>query len=70
MEIGRELKAHKEKKPNDVTWEDYVREHFDRKKQRADELIRLANGDTTLAKLWQDKRASVARTRAKQSTLQ
>ena len=48
IEIGRELKAHKEAKPKDITWADYVRQHFDRSDRRADELIaNVTWGETT-----------------------
>jgi colicin import membrane protein len=48
---GRLLKELKAKKPKGTTWVVYVREHFDLRQQRADELIRIADGDTSAEKV-------------------
>jgi hypothetical protein len=45
----------------------YVRQHFDRSRERADQLIRIANGDTTLEKERERRRQSMAKVRAKRS---
>ena len=47
---GRHLKTLKEQKPENVTWEKYVKAEFGLSQTRADELIRIADGLTTLEK--------------------
>lgn len=49
-EAGKKLKLLKEDKPEGVTWKNYVREEFDLSQERADELIRIADGKTTVKK--------------------
>jgi hypothetical protein len=45
---GLFLKEAKERKPADITWPDFVRQHFDLGRSRADELIQIADGRTTV----------------------
>ena len=44
-----------------------VRQHFDRSQERADQLIRIAKGDTTLAEVRQKANERKIKHRAKQS---
>src|SRR5262249_33802765 len=62
---GLALKQLKELKPKGARWPAYVREHFDLSKERADELIRIAEGRTTVKKTRERKRQSMRRTRAR-----
>jgi uncharacterized membrane protein YqiK len=48
---GTLLKELKALKPKNLTWVVYVRQHFDLSQQRADELIRIADGDTTVERV-------------------
>jgi hypothetical protein len=41
--LGLTLKEAKERKPENVSWPDFVKEHFDFGQSRADALIRLAD---------------------------
>jgi hypothetical protein len=66
---GRILKRLKQMKPEGVTWEAYVRREADLSQQRADELIRIAEGRTTVDKVREGKRQSVKKSRASKSTL-
>jgi hypothetical protein len=54
----------KDKKPKDITWPDFVKEHFDFGRSRADELIQIADGRTTVAETREIKAASVRKSRA------
>lgn len=60
---GQKLKQLKLEKPTGITWEKYVRDEFDLSRQRADELIRIAEGKTTVKKTRETKRNSVRQTR-------
>jgi hypothetical protein len=66
---GQKLAELKAMKPKGERWDGYVRQHFDLSQQRADELIRIAEGRTTLAEVRNEKKVSVAKTRAKIQTL-
>jgi hypothetical protein len=41
--LGLTLKEAKERKPDNITWSEFVEKHFDFGQSRADELIRLAD---------------------------
>lgn len=61
---GQHLKTLKEQKPEGITWDAYVETHqlgFGRR--RADELIQIADGRTTLAKVRADKADSMRQVR-------
>ncbi len=57
-----ELKSRKPKGP----WGDYVRKHFDLGQSRADELIRIAKGQTTVAEVRSNKAERMRASRAAQ----
>src|ERR1700677_1163436 len=63
--LGLNLKEAKERKPEGVTWPDFVKEHFDFGRSRADELIQIADGRTTVQKTRAGKAASTANSKAK-----
>jgi hypothetical protein len=65
---GRQKELKKKKDEVWLTWPDYVRVTFDLGPSRADELIRIGRGSTTVAETRADKAASVGTSRAK-STL-
>jgi hypothetical protein len=48
---GRHLSTLKAHKPDDTTWEAYVKEHCGLSRQRADELIRIGEGQTSVAEV-------------------
>ena|ERR1700682_3802935 len=52
-------RTHKERKPKGTTWPDFVAKHFSFGRRRADELIQIAGGTTTVAEVRQLKRESV-----------
>jgi hypothetical protein len=62
--LGLTLAEAKDKKPKDITWPDFVKEHFDFGRSRADELIQIADGRTTVAETREIKAASVRKSRA------
>jgi hypothetical protein len=49
ISAGLRLKELKERKPGNVPWPEYVRKTFDLGRSRADELIQIADGRTTVA---------------------
>jgi hypothetical protein len=62
---GQHLKELKARKPSETPWPEYVRETFDLGRSRADELIQIADGRTTVEKTRADKAASTANSKAK-----
>lgn len=62
----KQLKENMRLKQMDVTWSDYVRDKFDLSQQRADELIRIAEGKTTVKKVRELAREGMRKSRAKQ----
>jgi hypothetical protein len=69
IEIGRHLKILKTTKPKGTRWSDYVRIHFGLRQSRADQLIRVAEGRTTVAKERQDTASRVKKHSQKKSAL-
>jgi hypothetical protein len=69
IELGHKLAELKERKPAGTTWPEFVRKHFDYSKARADELIRIATGVTTVAASREEKKKSVDKSRKKKRTL-
>lgn len=63
---GTHLKTLKEHKPDDVTWEKFVKIKCGLAQTRADELIRITDGKTTLERVRANKAESMRRLRAKQ----
>jgi hypothetical protein len=63
--LGKKLAELKERKPNGTTWPDFVKKHFGYSRERADELIRVATGATSITKLREGKKASMKKSRAK-----
>jgi hypothetical protein len=63
--LGLTLKEAKDRKPEGITWPDFVKEHFDFGRSRADELIQIADGRTTVEKTRADKAASTANSKAR-----
>jgi hypothetical protein len=46
--LGLTLREAKERKPNGITWPAFVAKHFNFSRSRADELIQIADGRTTV----------------------
>lgn len=65
VELGLTLEEAKTRKPKRTTWPAFVKKHFDFGKSRADELIRIAKGKTTVEKVREGKRESTKKSRAK-----
>jgi hypothetical protein len=63
--LGLTLAELKARTPADTTWPDFVRKHFDYSRERADELIRIGNNTTTVAKVREQTRMRVATSRKK-----
>jgi hypothetical protein len=63
--LGLTLAEAKACKPEDITWPDFVKKHFDFGRSRADELIQIADGRTTVEKTRETKAVSVRKSRAK-----
>src|ERR1700722_9891602 len=63
--LGLTLAEAKDKKPKDITWPDFVKLHFDFGRSRADELIQIADGRTTVEKTRASKAASTANSKAR-----
>jgi hypothetical protein len=51
ISAGLHLKELKARKPSETPWPEYVRETFDLGRERADELIRIADGRTSVEKV-------------------
>jgi hypothetical protein len=68
ISLGLTLAELKEKKPKGITWPVFVRKSFPFGKARADELIRIGSGATTLAAVRAERRRSVANAHAKLTT--
>jgi hypothetical protein len=62
---GLRLKELKARKPSETPWPEYVRLTFDLGRERADELIRISDGRTTVEKTRAIKAESMRKTRAK-----
>jgi hypothetical protein len=62
---GQHLKTLKEQKPCDVTWEHYVTEKVGLGRSRADELIRIADGRTSIAQVREQTAKRVSQHRAR-----
>lgn len=52
--LGLTLAEAKERKPSTITWPEFVKKHFDFGRSRADELIQIAEGRTTVEKVRAD----------------
>jgi hypothetical protein len=65
VQLGLVLKEAKERKPKKVTWPVFVKEHFDFSRERADELIRIAKGNTTVTKVRANTAARMQKRRAR-----
>lgn len=63
--IGQKLAEAKSRKPGGETWENFVKANFNFRRSRADELIRIAGGKTTVEETRLRKRDSVRKSRAK-----
>jgi hypothetical protein len=57
----------KARKPSETPWPEYVRKTFNLGQSRADELIRISDGRTTVAETRVSKAASTAKSKAKSS---
>jgi len=62
---GANLRKIKDDPRRTGSWASYVREHCGLSQQRADELIRIAEGRTTVKKVRAEKAASVQKSKAK-----
>jgi hypothetical protein len=69
IEAGKALAKLKAEKPEGKEWGAYVKEHFGLGKSRANELIRIAAGKTTVAETLEGKAKSKAKSRAKRRPL-
>jgi hypothetical protein len=63
--LGLMLAEAKDRKPKGTTWPVFAKKHFKFSQQRADELIRIATGKTTVEKVRETKRESMKKTRKK-----
>jgi hypothetical protein len=61
--LGLALAELKKRKPKDITWPVFVRKYFDYSRERADELIRIAEGKTTVEDVRTRAKASVKKSR-------
>jgi hypothetical protein len=68
-QAGQRLADLKAQKPDGVTWETYVKEQCGISKNRADELIRIATGKTTLDEVRQNNKEKQDRFRKKEREL-
>jgi hypothetical protein len=66
--LGLTLKEAKERKPEGITWPDFVKEHFDFGRSRADELIQIADGRTTVEKVRERVSTTMKQSRASPPT--
>jgi hypothetical protein len=64
---GLRLKELKARKPSETPWPEYVRKTFNLGQSRADELIRISDGRTTVAETRLSKATSTAKSKAKSS---
>jgi hypothetical protein len=65
IKLGLMLKEAKERKPKGDTWPAFVKMHFEFSRERADELIRIANGNTTVTEVRAKTVARVKKHRSK-----
>jgi hypothetical protein len=63
MTLGLTLKEAKARKPANITWPAFVSRHFNFSRSRADTLIQIADGRTTVAEVREGRRESVNRSR-------
>jgi hypothetical protein len=69
VEVGAALKALKAQKPNGIKWEQYLEEcGIDIHRSRADQLIRIAEGRTTVEEERADTAERTAKSRAVAAT--
>jgi hypothetical protein len=66
IKLGHALAELKQRKPKGTTWPAFVRKHFDYSQTRADELIRIAKGKTTVIEV-REKDATKKRRNRKKS---
>jgi hypothetical protein len=69
VEAGKLLSRLKENKPDGTTWEVYVKEMCGISRSRSDELIRIADGRTTVEETREKTREKVRAHRERQSPL-
>jgi hypothetical protein len=62
--LGLTLAEAKARKPDDITWPDFVKKHFNFGRSRADELIQIADGRTTVEKTREGRALSMRKQRA------
>src|SRR5262245_61025557 len=62
---GRKLKRLKQQLPKGATWKAYVREHCKLSRERADELIRVGEGTTTVEEVRERSKKRTASTAPK-----
>ena len=67
--LGKVLAELKERKPKGITWPDFVKKHFGYGRERADELIRIGAGATTIEKSRERVRTAVKNSRKKNPVL-
>jgi hypothetical protein len=65
MTLGLTLKEAKERKPKGITWPAFVKKHFNFGRSRADELIQIADGRTTVETVRANTAARVQKYAAK-----
>jgi hypothetical protein len=63
VSLGLTLAELKERKPITVTWSVFVKKHFNYSRERADELIRIGNGATTVKETRERKQARMKKSR-------
>lgn len=61
----KEAKQRNTEDPDGISWAEFVKQHFPLKRSRADELIRIADGKTTMEKVQQGNKKRVQKARAK-----
>jgi len=67
VSLGLTLAELKERKPKGYTWAVLVKKHFGYSQHRADELIRIGTGTTTMEETRGRKKASMKKSREKNS---
>jgi hypothetical protein len=67
--LGLTLAELKARRPKDVTWLDFVKLHFGYSRERADELIRIGSGSTTIEAVRANTAARVQKHRAADTVL-
>ena len=64
VSLGLTLTELKERKPPGTTWPAFVKKYFGYSRERADELIRIGNGATTVKETRDRKQTSMKKSRA------